>query len=255
MSHAPRPVLQRVLDRSRRELAQRLHQRRVRIAPAQPLVSFTFDDAPRSALLAGRHVLERHGVRGTYYLSLGLLGQPGPSGPIATLQEVREAAQAGHELGCHTYDHLDAWHTPWFRYIDSVDANAQALAAHLPGARFETFAYPRSGAVAAVKPALARRFLCCRHGGQRGNEGQADLNLLQACYLDRHAKASLTFLRHLVERNARARGWLILATHDVAPEPSRWGCTPAFLDAVLRHALLTGSRVLPVREACRVLQG
>jgi hypothetical protein len=41
----------------------------------------------------------------------------------------------------------------------------------------------------------------------------------------------------------------------VATEPSRWGCTPAFLEAVLRHALRTGSRVLPVNEACRALQG
>jgi hypothetical protein len=219
----------------KRALASRLHRRALTVAPAQPLVSFSFDDAPRSAFDTGARVLERHGLRGTYYVSLGLLGQPGPSGCLGRVEELRAAVAAGHELGCHTHDHLDA----------------QALQRLLPGQRFETFAYPKSGAVAAVKPALARRFLACRHGGQHGNAGLVDRDLLAACFLDRQQHADLSFLRHLLEDNARRRGWLIFATHDVALHPSPWGCTPAFLEAVVRHALRTGSRILPVREALR----
>lgn len=236
---------------TRRALASRLHRRTLTVAPVQPLVSFSFDDAPRSAFVAGARVLERHGLRGTYYVSMGLLGQPGPSGPLGGPQELRAAVAAGHELGCHTHDHLDAWEVPAATYVASVQANARALDQLLPGARFETFAYPKSGAVAAVKPALAQRFLACRHGGQRGNAGRVDRDLLAACFLDRQQHADLAFLRHLLEDNARRRGWLIFATHDVAIHPSPWGCTPGFLDAVVRHALRTGSRVLPVREALR----
>ena len=42
---------------------------------AQPLISFTFDDFPRSALTVGGEILERHGARGTYYASLGVMGK------------------------------------------------------------------------------------------------------------------------------------------------------------------------------------
>lgn len=244
-------LLRRARAGTTRMLARRLHRQWLTLAPAQPLVSFSFDDAPRSAFGTGARVLERHGLRGTYYVSLGLLGQTGPSGLLAGPDELRAAAAAGHELGCHTHDHLDAWHVRPAEFLASVEANARALQRLVPGAHFETFAYPKSGAVAAVKPALAQRFLACRHGGQRGNAGRVDRNLLAACFLDRQQHADLSFLRHLLEENARARGWLIFATHDVSTDPSPWGCTPAFLEAVVRHALRTGARVLPVREALR----
>ena len=250
-AHACATLLRRARSGARRALAARLHRRTLTVAPVQPLVSFSFDDAPRSAFVAGARVLERHGLRATYYVSLGLLGQPGPSGPLAGAQELQAAAAAGHELGCHTHDHLDAWQVRPADFLASVEANARALQRIVPGTRFETFAYPKSGAVAAVKPALARRFLACRHGGQRGNAGSVDRDLLAACFLDRQQHADLSFLRHLLEENARRRGWLILATHDVAADPSPFGCTPAFLEAVVRHALRTGARVLPVREALR----
>jgi len=250
--HALEGVLRRARAGTRRALAARLHRRALLVAPRKPLVSFSFDDAPASAFLAGARVLEHHGLRGTFYVSLGLLGQPGPAGRLGGEAELRAAVAAGHELGCHTHDHLDAWEVPQEAYLASVEANAQALQRLLPGARFETFAYPKSGAVAAVKPALARRFLACRHGGQHGNAGRVDRDLLAACFLDRQQHADLSFVRHLIEDNARRRGWLIFATHDVTTQPSPWGCTPGLLEAVVRHALRTGSRVLPVREALRL---
>ena len=247
--------LARAVAKGRRELAARAHRRPLALPGREPLVSFTFDDAPRTALVAGARVLERLGLRGTYYLSLGLLGSPGDSGPIGDAHDVRAVAAGGHELGCHTHDHLDAWQVPARAYLASVDRNAQHLAELLPGLRFETFAYPKSGARACVKPGLASRFRACRHGGQRGNEGVVDRDLLAACFLDQHMRPSLTLLRHLIDRNAARGGWLIFATHDVAPEPSRWGCTPAFLAAVARHAVASGARVLPVREALARVEG
>jgi peptidoglycan/xylan/chitin deacetylase (PgdA/CDA1 family) len=248
-------VLARAQSGMRRALASRLHRRGLTVAPVQPLVSFSFDDAPSSAFDTGARVLEHHGVRGTYYVSLGLMGQPGPSGRLGGIEELRASVAAGHELGCHTHDHLDAWQVRPGEFLASVEANSRALQRILPGEHFETFAYPKSGAVAAVKPALAQRFLACRHGGQRGNNGRVDRDLLAACFLDRQQHADLSFVRHLLEDNARKRGWLIFATHDVAADPSPWGCTPGLLEAVVRHALRTGSRILPVREALRAAHG
>ena len=53
---------------------------------------------------------------------------------------------------------------------------------------------------------------------------------------------------------ARARnGWIIFYTHDVAEQPSEWGCTPAQLEAVVGYAAQR-LPVLPVRDvAVRVV--
>jgi peptidoglycan/xylan/chitin deacetylase (PgdA/CDA1 family) len=156
----------------------------------------------------------------------------------------------GSELGCHTFDHLDAWHTSSTAFIASVVRNDEALHRILPGARFTTFAYPKSGAKLSLKSALGNTFMCCRGGGQATNEDSADLNLLKACFVDRRTGVDAKFIRKLVDYNAERRGWLILATHDVAADPSPYGCTPEFLQAIVQYASRSGALLLPVGEAC-----
>ncbi len=51
-----------------RRLAPFLFRQTVRMRNARPLVSFTFDDAPRSAGTTGAGILEASGACGTYYV-------------------------------------------------------------------------------------------------------------------------------------------------------------------------------------------
>ena len=53
----------------------------------------------------------------------------------------------------------------------------------------------------------------------------------------------------LISRAARLGGWVIVFTHDVAPEPSPYGIAPATLDALLRQARELGVRIMPVGAA------
>jgi hypothetical protein len=53
----------------------------------------------------------------------------------------------------------------------------------------------------------------------------------------------------MFEVNARDRGWLILATHDVSDAPTAYGCTPEFFEAALKYAVDSGAKILPVSEA------
>src|SRR5262249_19722226 len=95
----------------------------------------------------------------------------------------------GSELGCHTFDHLEAWHTSSTAFMTSVVRNDEALHRILPGARFTTFAYPKSGAKLSLKSTLGNSFMCCRGGGQATNEDSADLNLLKhalTCFVAPH---------------------------------------------------------------------
>src|SRR5262249_37414360 len=132
----------------------------------------------------------------------------------------------------------------------SIEANRAALAASHIGARFAVFAYPLGGPVVATKKLAGRRFAACRGGGQTLNRGTIDLNLLKAYFLDKKSRSRVSEIAALIELNARAGGWLILATHDVAHDPSDYGCDPAYFASIVRLAAESGARVLPMTEVC-----
>jgi peptidoglycan/xylan/chitin deacetylase (PgdA/CDA1 family) len=247
-------LLIRGRNKIRRMLATHLHRRNLHVESPVPLVSFTFDDAPVSAFERGGAILEQHGTRGTYFVSLGLASTVSETGPIAGRENLRAALDRGHELGCHTFDHHDAWHVTPERYIASVDANRRALETMLPGARFRSFAYPKSGATHSVKAALAARFDCCRGGGQSLNSGVVDLNLLQACFIDRRARMELDELQALIDSNAELRGWLIFAAHDISDSTDDFACSERRLGALVKHAIAAGAQILPVASACTRLR-
>ena len=54
-------------------LAMHLHVDLFRLRNATPMVSFTFDDLPKSAVTTGAGLLEARGARGTFYVSGGLV--------------------------------------------------------------------------------------------------------------------------------------------------------------------------------------
>jgi hypothetical protein len=244
----------RAISKGRRMLATRFRRRELRIDTPVPVISFSFDDAPRSAFVLGGDILSAHGGRATYFISIGLLDSDTEVGLIAGVDHLKKAVEAGHELGCHTFGHLDAWHTARSTFIASVDANQRSLNDILPGYSFRTFAYPKSGARLSIKADLERRFSCCRGGGQSINTGIVDLNLLNACFLDRRAKVDMQFIRDLIDRNARSRGWLIFAAHDISESDLLFGCSTAFFTDVVKCAAESGADLIPVWEACSRLQ-
>lgn len=240
---------QRVVGKWHRTLAMQGAQRRVPLRNTRPMVSFTFDDAPASALDWGCRLLEDQQARGTFYVSLGLAGQDSDVGRIADATSLRAAQQSGHELGCHTFDHIDAWDTPPAAYMASIDHNQAALQRLIPGAIFTTFAYPKNGATWAAKRRVATRFACSRGGGQTHNVGSVDANLLSACFLDQRTGINSTSVQTLIQRNAADRGWLIFAAHDISPMDTPFSCSPTLLGQAIRWAMDAGCDVLPVSQA------
>src|SRR6185295_18271573 len=87
----------RLWNKWRRFTIDRFARRDFRLASDVPLVSFTFDDFPRSALAEGGRILAEQGVRGTYFVSMQLLGGPSVSGPIASRDDLQTLLHDGHE--------------------------------------------------------------------------------------------------------------------------------------------------------------
>jgi peptidoglycan/xylan/chitin deacetylase (PgdA/CDA1 family) len=219
-----------------------------------PVISFTFDDFPRSSLEVGGKILRAHGVAGTYYVSLGLLNRDEPTGRICSSADLIEVLAQGHELGCHTFGHCDAWETDSISFEESIMANHLALKQVLPKTDFMTMSYPISMPRPDTKRRMGQHFAACRGGGQKFNLGTIDLNYLQAFYLEQSRDAP-DAIWEMIDRNRVAGGWLIFATHDVTPRPTRFGCTPEFFDEVVNRAVKSGASVLPVAKALSLACG
>src|ERR1700730_7651334 len=111
-------MLARLRARFQRDVSRLLATRPMRMHNSQPIVSFTFDDFPRSALLTGGRILAKRGWEGTFYTSFGLMEKVAPTGQIFSLKDLEFLGR--HELGCHTFDHCDAWETPSADFDEAI---------------------------------------------------------------------------------------------------------------------------------------
>lgn len=222
------------------------------IRSQQPLISFTFDDFPRSALLTGGAILGRFGLAGTYYACLGLLGKDSPTGQIVFAGDLKKLFEQGHELGCHTFSHCDSWGTDTRTFEESILKNRAALSELMPGAEFKSFSYPISQPRPLTKAKIADYFFSCRGGGQKFNAGKVDLHQLSAYFLEK-SRDDFQAIRDVIDRNQKARGWLIFATHDISDNPTPYGCSPDFFEQVVHYAVRSGARILPVGDALQAL--
>jgi peptidoglycan/xylan/chitin deacetylase (PgdA/CDA1 family) len=233
---------------AQRRMARWFSRRLCRIQAAKPVVSFTFDDFPRSALWNGGATLCERGLAGTYYASFGLMGQLAPTGEIFDTGDLGEFTRQGHELACHTFDHYDSWNTTPAEFDASIRRNQKALGEYLPGTKFKSLSYPISWPRPATKRRVAAHYECARGGGQTFNSGSVDLDFLKAFFIEQ-SREDFEAIRQAIEMNSRAGGWLIFATHDVCDNPTRFGCTPALFSKVVDCAVASGAEILPVGSA------
>src|SRR6202035_1848450 len=90
-------LLTRIHDRFQRTIARSFARRPFAINTQTPLISFTFDDFPRSALLTGGAILQSFGLAGTYYASLGLIGKETATGNMFLAEDLKLLVEQGHE--------------------------------------------------------------------------------------------------------------------------------------------------------------
>jgi len=215
-----------------------------------PIISFSFDDFPKSALLTGGAILKHHGLTGTYYASFGLMGKPSPNGIIFSPEDVNVLNEQGHEWGCHTFSHCHSWSTPPRIFEAAIVSNRRALMELSPDSAFTTHSFPIAWPRPQSKRRAAVHFEACRGGGQTYNRRSIDLNLLSAFFLEK-SRDDFESIERVIHENSRACGWLILATHDVCDTPSPFGCTPALFKRVVALSVASGATILPVGEALR----
>jgi peptidoglycan/xylan/chitin deacetylase (PgdA/CDA1 family) len=235
-------------ERLARQVSLRIPLARRNLALPRGVLSITFDDVPRTAWTEGGAVLAAHGVKATYFACGGLCGRSFDGQPICDVPELEAAHAAGHEIGCHTHEHLSAHRSSPADYLESCERNRRFLEDRLPGLRLRSFAYPYGHAPLRHRDRMAKRYAACRgvatQRGRKLNGPTVDPSLLLAVGLTQDGLRHVD-IGHLVAEAAARRAWLILFTHDVQDQPSAHGCTPGELDRAVRLAREAGLDILP----------
>jgi peptidoglycan/xylan/chitin deacetylase (PgdA/CDA1 family) len=242
-------LLCRVQSRARATLARATRVKRIRSRLQAPVASFTFDDFPRSALADGAPLLARYGGKATYYAAGQFCGQHADGIDYYDLGDLRAAHTDGHEVACHSFDHVRGSRFPSPVLEDDLDRNAAFLREALGEAHpVENFAYPFGHVSPRTKRLAGRRFASSR-GIQPGvNAGVLELAELKAVPLERRSWTAAQVERLVAQARAQ-RGWIIFFSHDVSEDPSPFGATPAMLDHALRTVRGAGLEILTVRGA------
>jgi peptidoglycan/xylan/chitin deacetylase (PgdA/CDA1 family) len=210
----------------------------------RPVISFTFDDFPRSAYRRGGAVLEEQGIRATYYAAFGHMRTEGQ----VSEEDLACLVEDGNEIGCHTYSHPSARSVSTSDFECDCERNRTEAARLVPGVPLENFAYPFGDMTKPVVALASRHYRSARTVIQGFNSGRTDLWRLRGTRVYERMN-NLPELIDRIEENAKAKGWLIFYTHDVSAEPTDYGCTPGMLQEVARQAKASGSDILTVREA------
>ncbi len=227
-------------------------RRDVRMHNSRPMVSFTFDDFPKSALTFGGDTLREFGGAGTYYLS-GDRSRPLDYGAERFDEEqLADLVSASHELACHTYSHLDCGLADEPAILADIEANRRYVESLLPGYPLRNFAYPYGNVSVAAKSLLGARFRSCRGIVGGVESGKLDATMLRAWKL---YQSTLPNCYRAIDLTARKAGWLILFTHDIRPEPSPFGIVPGDFRRIVEYASRAGCRLLTVDAALDLIAG
>jgi len=238
----------------RRRLVRLQHRRTVRPYRAaksiRPMISFCFDDVTDTAFSVGAKLLEARGLRGSFFVCAGLLGETGHMGAYATREQVVRAAAAGHEIGCHTYSHLDCGQADGADIARDLDRNQQTLVGlGLPEPK--TFAFPFGDVSAGAKRVAGARFRLCRalHHGVIGPG--ADLNQAPAVGIEGDDGEAVA--RRWMRAASRQGAWLILYTHILGPAASEFGCSVETFTRLVDEAIAGGFEIVTVERGAAML--
>lgn len=122
--------------------------------------ALTFDDGMANNLTVLLPLLREYGIPATVFVTTGWLGLPHPQlarERMLTVEEVRELARAGVEIGAHTVTHPDLTRIAPSTAEQEVRASVDRLR-ELTGQPVEALAYPYGRAAPAAARAVGVRF-------------------------------------------------------------------------------------------------
>jgi len=186
-------------------------------------LSLSFDDARLTQIDRGIPLLDAHGAKATFYVSLGAMDK--------RLDGWRHAVANGHEIGNHTVNHPCSCNFGFSKdlYLEAYSlermeeelTQANDAIHERVGARPTTFAFPcgqkfvgRGEGVQSYVPLVARHFLAGRGFRDEAGNDPAMCDLAQLYGVDADCQ-TFEQLKPWIDTALRDGRWLIFASHEV----------------------------------------
>lgn len=253
-----RHKIQYWMGRIQAHLMRRFAPKTLHVTSARAVISFTFDDVPDSTLYYGATILEKYGLRGTFYIAGHLAGRSETTRQLINENGIAELAERGHEIGCHTFSHPNIATLSGVQLQSETDQNRaflnRVLDKHQGKAGSQlNFAYPYNAVSYFAYRRMAKNYRSCRAGENRINRGATCLQMLFGMEIGRPDE-EVTQLKAEIDAVKAQPGWLIFFTHDISETPTPYGCTPAAFERLVQYAVQSGCEILTVNEALNSYQ-
>ena len=186
-------------------------------------ISFTFDDARLSQVDNCIPLLDKYGVRGTFYVL--------PENLIKRTEAWKDAVKNGHDIGNHTLYHACSENFDWSRKYSLEETTLKQLSKQLDssnaviqkllGIKAVSFAYPcgqkyvgKGVNTKSYIPLIAKKFETGRGWRDEDENDPMYCNFAQLNGMEMDGK-SFDEIKLLIE-DAKAKGkWLVLVGHEV----------------------------------------
>ena len=205
-------------------------------------LSLSFDDARSSQVDVGVPILDKYGVKATFYLN--------PPNMDSRLEQWKKASQEGHEMGNHTMTHPCTGNFPWaeknalesFTLKDialEMEIASEAIRAKL-GVEPVSFAYPcgqkfvgRGESLRSYVPLVGKMFQSGRGWLDEGPNDPLVCDLSQLMGMESDNK-TFARLKAIIDEAAGKGLWVLFAGHDIG-DPAVQTTWASTLDSLCRY--------------------
>jgi peptidoglycan/xylan/chitin deacetylase (PgdA/CDA1 family) len=227
-------------------------------------LSLSFDDGRTSQVEGGAAVLDRHGIKATFYVT--------PSSVERRVEGWKRIAATGHEIGNHSLNHRCSGNFPFSRTRALEDFSVEGMRRELAEANQriaallgvpppESFAYPcgqtfvgRGIGTQSYVPVAASLFVTARGWLDEAPNDPAYVDFAQITGMESDGKEFSEILP-LIESAKKSGFWLVLAGHDIGAG-GRQTTRVAMLDALGAYVTnpANGVWVAPVGHVARYIR-
>lgn len=231
----------------KRTIACSFVKKRIPLNLPEPMISFSFDDIPDSAITNGARILHKYGYKGTYYISLDLKANNDASKTYFDHSRLKQIVHNGHELACHTANHIRFYNSNRKQIIQDLKKNQQRVNELIPGYTFKNFSYPAGEQTFRSKLILKKEYRSARGVNAGMHIKSVDLYNLYGNALGGHM--NIERVMALIDEAIRNKAWLIFYTHEVEENPTKYGCTAEFFEQVVNYCHQKRLLVCTINEA------
>lgn len=247
-------ILRQLAKKIKLLIFENLHSCKHNIQLDHAVFSFTFDDAPASAMVNGARILEQVGAAGTFYIALGICDAEENKDKFVTRNDIHKLQDKGHDIECHTFSHLNIRENPASKVLSDCHRNTSELANLTGKSCIEHFAYPFGAVSLSGKKILRNQYKTLRTTNPGLNYGITDMTHLRTislCNIDFDRNQ----VRNAINEAVNKKAWVIFFSHDIQEQPSKWGLSPEDFAWVVNECINSPGKLLDIKRAYDLIIG